>query len=175
MSLWGVKVGDQGVAWWAVCHRGRLSLWGWIAVGAWMIFGVGYDTCVFSEIGFWSSLNVLSLGGRLLNPTKPLYAWTEKIITSNPCSTSNPTTQSNERNHEESQTKQNDNQWPRFLVMEATDKKHSIESKCIYTEKGSWQAWQMDVLNNVNQWNLAASLLKWRKSIKSKISWGQQC
>ena len=39
-----------------------------------------------------------------------------------PCSTSNPTTQSNERNHEESQTNQSDNQWPRFLIMEATDK-----------------------------------------------------
>ena len=42
--------------------------------------------------------------------------------TSPPCSTSNPTTQSNERNHEESQANQNDNQWPRFLIMEAADK-----------------------------------------------------
>ena len=39
-----------------------------------------------------------------------------------PCSTSNPTTQSNEKNHEESQTNQNDNQRPRFLIMETTDK-----------------------------------------------------
>ena len=39
-----------------------------------------------------------------------------------PCSTSNPTTQTNEINHEPSQTNENDNQWPRFLIMEATDK-----------------------------------------------------
>ena len=36
--------------------------------------------CVFSEIDFWSSLYVFSLGNRLLNPTKPLWAWTDKII-----------------------------------------------------------------------------------------------
>ena len=41
-----------------------LTLWGGIAVGVWMIFGVGHDMCVFSEIGFWSSLYVFSLGGR---------------------------------------------------------------------------------------------------------------
>ena len=45
-----------------------------------MILGVGHDTCVFSGISFWSSLYVFSLGGRLLNPTKPLWAWTDKII-----------------------------------------------------------------------------------------------
>ena len=56
------------------------TLWGGIAVGVWMIFGVGHDTCVFSEIGFWSSLYVFRLGGRLLNPTKPLWAWTDTII-----------------------------------------------------------------------------------------------
>ena len=39
-----------------------------------------------------------------------------------PCSTSNPTTQTNEINHEPSETNENDNQWPRFLIMEATDK-----------------------------------------------------
>ena len=27
-SLWGVKVGDQGVCWWAVCHSEAISL-GW--------------------------------------------------------------------------------------------------------------------------------------------------
>ena len=36
--------------------------------------------CVFSEIGFWLSLYVFSLGGRLLNPTKPLWAWTDKMM-----------------------------------------------------------------------------------------------
>ena len=36
-----------------------------------------------------------------------------------PCSTLNP---NNEINHEPSQTNENDNQWPRFLIMEATDK-----------------------------------------------------
>ena len=42
--------------------------------------------------------------------------------TSPPCSTSNPTTQTNEIDQEPSQTNQNDNQWPRFLIMEAADK-----------------------------------------------------
>ena len=121
-SLWGVKVGDQGVAWWAVCHRGRLSLWGGIAVGVWMIFGVGHDMCVFSGIGFWSSLYVFSLGGRLLNPTKPIMSMNRQNHKSPPCSTSNPTTQTNEINHEPSETNENDNQWPRFLIMEAADK-----------------------------------------------------
>ena len=39
-----------------------------------------------------------------------------------PCSTSNPITQTNEINHEPSHTDENDNQWPRFLIMEATAK-----------------------------------------------------
>ena len=35
-SLWGVKVGAQSVAWWAVCHRKRLPLWGGVGMGAWV-------------------------------------------------------------------------------------------------------------------------------------------
>ena len=68
-SLWGVKVGDQGVAWWAVYHRGRLSFWGGIAVGIWMIFDVGHAFCILSAIGFDHWLYGNSPGGRLLNAT----------------------------------------------------------------------------------------------------------
>ena len=120
-SLWGVKVGDQGVVKWAVCHRGRLSLWGWIAVGAWVIFGVDHDTCVFSEIGFWSSLCIWSWR-QTSKPHQTIMSMNRHNNTSPTCSTSNPTTQTNEINHEPSQTNQNDNQWPRFLIMEAADK-----------------------------------------------------
>ena len=48
-SLLGGGGGGGG----AVCHRGRLSLWGgWDSRGCLNDFGVGHDKCVFSEIGF---------------------------------------------------------------------------------------------------------------------------
>ena len=169
-----LKVGDQGVAWWAVCHRGRLSLWGGIAVGVWMIFGVGHDMCVFSEIGFWSSLYVFSLGGRLLNPTKPLWAWTDNIISHPHALPQTP------------QPKQMKSIMNQVRQMKMTINGHDSSSWKQQTKTFHWtwmclhwkrqlMAWQMDDLNNADQWNRAASLLKWKKGIKAKISWGQQC
>ena len=168
------KVGDQGVAWWAVCRRGRLSLWGGIAVGVWMIFGVGHDMCVFSEIGFWSSLYVFSLGGRLLNPTKPLWAWTYNIISHPHALPQTP------------QPKQMKSIMNQVRQMKMTINGHDSSSWKQQTKIFHWiwmflhwerqlMAWQMDVPNNVNRWNQVASLLKWRKNIKVKISWGQRC
>ena len=55
--------------------------------------------------------------------------------TSPPCSTSNPTTQTNEINHEPSQTNQNNNQWPRFLIMEAADKNIPLDLNVFTLEK----------------------------------------
>ena len=69
-SLWGVKVGVQNVAWWAVCHRRRLPLWGGVAVGAWMTLGAGHGLCILSEFGFLSqAFGTLVLVCRLLNAT----------------------------------------------------------------------------------------------------------
>ena len=87
-----------------------------------MIFGVGHDTCIFSEVGFWSSPYVFSLGGRLLNPTKPLWAWIDTIIGHPHALPQTPQPKTNEIDQEPSQTNQNDNQWLRFLIMEAADK-----------------------------------------------------
>ena len=51
-SLWGVKVGMQSVAWWAVCYRERLPLLGGVAMGAWMVHATGHGLCILSEVGF---------------------------------------------------------------------------------------------------------------------------
>ena len=133
-SLWGVKVGDRGVAWWAVYHRGRLFLWGGIAVGVWMIFGVGHDMCVFSEIGFWSSLYVFSLGGRLLKPTKPLWAWTDRIIR-HPMFYLKP---HNTNQWKQSWRKSDKSKWQSVATIPhhgSNRQKHSIGSECVYFEK----------------------------------------
>ena len=81
------------------------------------------------------------------------------------CSTSNPTTQSNE----ESQTNQTDNQWPRFLIMEATDKNITLNLNVFTLRKAvDGMVNGRPKCPNVNQWNQAASLLKWRKKHQSK-------
>ena len=69
-SLWGVKVGVQNVAWWAVCHRRRLPLWRGVAVGAWMTLGAGHGLCILSEFCYQSqAFGTLVLVCRLLNAT----------------------------------------------------------------------------------------------------------
>ena len=35
-----------------LCRRKRLSLWGGVALGAWMTLGVGHGPCILSEVGF---------------------------------------------------------------------------------------------------------------------------
>ena len=98
-------------------QREAVSL-GWDSHGCLNDFGVVHDTCVFSEIGFWSSFL-----RQTSKPHQTIMSMNRHNNTSPTCSTSNPTTQTNEINHEPSQTNQNDNQWPRFLIMEAADKK----------------------------------------------------
>ena len=81
--------------------------------------------------------------------------------TSPPCSTSNPTTQTNEIDQEPSQTNQNDNQWPRFLIMEAADKNIPLDLNVLTLKKA--------VDGMANRRNQAASSSKSRKNIKAKI------
>ena len=72
--------------------------------------------------------------------------------TSTPCSTSTPT-----QNQSSNQTSENqdDNQWPRLLIMEAADKKYTTELKCIRAEKsnrwnGKYWPWQCQT-NEIRQ------------------------
>ena len=83
--------------------------------------------------------------------------------TSPPCSTSNPTTQTNEIDQEPSQTNQNDNQWPRFLIMEAADKNIPLDLNVFTLKKA------VDGMANANLRNQAASSSKSRKNTKAKI------
>ena len=70
VSLWGVKVGIQSVAWWAVCHRNRLPLWGGVTVGAWVTIGACHGLCVLNDFGYQSQIfRTLVLVCRLVNAT----------------------------------------------------------------------------------------------------------
>ena len=87
----------------------------------------------------------------------------------NRCSTSTPT-----QNQSSNQTSENqdDNQWPRFLIMEAADKNIPMNLNASVLKKQSME-WQMLTLSMSNQWNQAASLLKSKQNSNAKISWRQ--
>ena len=111
VSLWGVKV---SVAWWTVCHRGRL--WGGIAVGVWMIL-VWVMICVFLA-KLVSDHHCMSWR-QTSKPHQTIMSLNRQNSTSTPCSTS---TQTQNQSSNQTSENQDDNQWPRFLIMEAADK-----------------------------------------------------
>ena len=141
----------------------------WDSRGCLNDFGVGHDTCVFSEIGFWSSLYVLSLGGRLLNPTKPLWAWTDKTI---------------RQPHAQPQSQPKIYLQIRQVKIKMITNGHDFSSWKLQTKIYHWtwmhscwkkqsMEWQMLTLTMSNQWNQAASLLKSKQNSNAKISWRQ--
>ena len=78
--------------------------------------------------------------------------------TSPPFSTSTPT-----QNQSSNQTSENqdDNQWPRFLIMEAADKKNTTQLKCIRAEKS-------------NRWNGKCWPWQWQThEIRQRLYWSR--
>ena len=129
-SLWGVKVGVQNVAWWAVCHRRRLPLWGGVAVGAWMTLGAGHGPCILSEFGYQSqAFGTLVLVCRLLNTTnKPTnMSMSGQNLKSPSCSPSTPNnTESPDADPDTLSTTIPRKTFPRFLVVEGLDPNKSL-------------------------------------------------
>ena len=129
-----------------------------------MIFGVGHDTCVFSGISFWSSLYVFSLGGRLLNPTKPLWAWTDKII---------------RQPHAQNQPQPKINLQIRQVKIQMITNGQDFASWKLQAKIYHWtwmhscwkkqsMEWQMLTSTMSNQWNQAASFFKSKQNSNAK-------
>ena len=164
-SLWGVKVGIQNVAWWAVCHRKRLPLRGGVAVGAWMTLGAGHGLCVPSEAGFQpQTIETLVLVCRLINATTKYSKMSMSGQNSKPplCSPSTPNnTVTPDAEPDIMSSPKPRKTFARFLVVEGLDPNKPLTrvSRTILTKtidgttsesvKREWMSWAL--LVEVNQ------------------------
>ena len=79
VSICGVNVYDQSVAWFSVCQRGRLTLWARLAVIEWLF--VLFMVCVFiAKLVSGLGLYEITLGADCWMPSKSMWAWKDKII-----------------------------------------------------------------------------------------------